>query len=238
MSGIVRQRRLVRRLATRALPVVLVLAATATLAAALQVRDVRVTGVRRFPAREVETVLRAALGTPTIAARASALRASVRALPWVADANVRVSLDGLVTCAVVERTPVAVASDGGVRRLLDSEGNTLGPAEPGAALLEVEGFAACPEERAAVVAAAAQLERGWNDRLRRVERVGPHDVALSFAGTPFPVLADPGDPGALVLAREVLDAWLASGRPGPLRVDARVRGRVALLPAPLPEEAD
>jgi cell division septal protein FtsQ len=238
MSGIVSQRRLARRLATRALPVLIVLALTATLAAALQVREVHVTGNHRFPAREVESVLRSALGTPTVAARASALRASVRALPWVAEANVRVSLDGLVSCSVVEREPVAIALDRGVRQLLDAEGRLLGPVDVATGLLEVEGFAAYPEERAAVLAAAAQLERSWNDRLQRIERVGAHDVALRFAGTPFPVLADPEDPGALSTARSALDAWLASGRPAPLRIDARVRGRVAVLPAPLPEEAD
>jgi cell division septal protein FtsQ len=238
MSGIVRQRRALRRLATRALPVLVVLGLTATLAAALQVREVRVSGVRRFPAGDVEAVLRAALGTPTIAARASALRASVCALPWVEDATVKVSLDGVVTCAVVERTPVAVAVDGGIRRLLDSRGNLLGPAGSRAPLLEIDGFAAYPEERAAVMAAASQLERSWNDRLQSIERVASHDVALRFVGTPFPVLADPADPGALATAREVLDAWLASRRPAPLRIDARVQGRVAVLPAPVPEEAE
>lgn len=238
MSGIVRHRRLWRRLATRALPALFVLALTVTLAAALQVRQVRVTGAQRFPAREVEAVLHSALGTPTIAARASELRASVRALPWVADATVRISLDGLVTCAIIERVPVAVAVDLGVHRLLDGEGRLIAPAKPGANLLELDGFAAYPEERAAVLAAATRLERCWNDRLVSVDRVGSHDVALRFAGTPFPVLADPDDPQALVAARKVLDAWLASGRPAPLRLDARVAGRVAVLPAPAPEEAD
>ncbi len=238
MSGIVRHRRLLKRLSTRALPALVVLALTATLAAALQVRQVRVTGAHRFPAREVETVLRSALGMPTIAARASELRDSVRALPWVADATVRISLDGMVSCAIIERTPAAVAVDQGVRRLLDAEGRLLAPVDPGGNLLELDGFAAYPEERAAVLAAVAQIERCWNDRLRRVDRVGPHDIALGFAGTPFPVLADPETPQSLVAARKVLDAWLASRRPAPLRVDARVPWRVALLPAPPPEEAN
>jgi len=238
MSGIVRHRRLWRRLAARALPVFLVLAVTATLVTALQVREVRVTGVHHFTAREVETVLRSALGTPTVAARASELRSSVRALPWVADATVRVSLDGVVTCAVVERVPVAVAVDQGVPRLLDGEGRLLAPAESGTTLLELDGFAAHPEERAAVLAAATQLERCWNDRLRRIDRLASHDVALGFAGTPFPVLADPDNPQALVAARKVLDSWLASRLPIPLRIDARVPGRVAVLPAPSHEETD
>ena len=238
MSGIVRHRRLWRRLATRALPVLTVLALTATLAVALQVREVHVVGIHRFPAREVETVLRSALGTPTVAARASELRSRVRALAWVADATVRVSLDGVVTCAVVERVPVAVAVDQGVPRLLDREGHLLAPAAPGTNLLELDGFGAYPEERASVLAAATQLERCWNDSLRRIDRLASHDVVLSFASTPFPVLADPDNPQALVGARRVLDSWLASRLPTPLRVDARVPGRVAVLPAPPPEETD
>jgi hypothetical protein len=235
LSGIVRHRRPWRRLATRALPVLVVLAITVTLAAALQVREVRVTGVHRFAAHDVEAVLRSALGTPMIAARASELRSSVRALPWVADATVHVSLDGVVSCAVVERTPVAIAVDGGTRRYLDAEGHVLAPAEPAAALLELDGFAAHPDERTSVLAAAGRLERSWNDRLTCVDRHGPHDVALHFAATPFPILADPDDPEALVAARRVLDAWLAARRPLPLRIDARVVGRVAVLAPPATE---
>jgi hypothetical protein len=213
------------------LPVFGVLALTATLAVALQVREVRITGIHRFPAHEVEVVLRSALGTPTIAARPSELRASVRALPWVADATVRISLDGVVSCAVVERTPVAIAVDGGVRRYLDAGGHVLAPADPTAALLELDGFATHPSERASVLAAASRLERCWNDRLTRVDRQGPHDVALHFVATPFPILADPGHPDSLVAARRVLDAWIDARLPLPERMDARVGGRVALLPA-------
>jgi hypothetical protein len=197
-----------------------------------------VTGTHRFPAREVEAVLQRALGTPTVAARASDLRASVRGLPWVEDATVRVSLDGVVSCAVVERTPVAVAVDHGPPRLLDRDGRLLAPAETPTSLLELDGFAAYPEERAAVLASVQALQRCWDGRLERVERLGPHDVSLRFADTPFPVLADPGDPQLLTDARKVLTAWMRAHNPAPLRMDARIAGRVAVLPAPaLPEEA-
>jgi len=238
MSGPVRSRRGWWRLAKRVLPAFVLLGLTATLAAALQVREVRVTGTHRFPAREVEAVLQRALGTPTVAARASDLRASVRGLPWVEDATVRVSLDGVVSCAVVERTPVAVAVDHGPPRLLDRDGRLLAPAETPTSLLELDGFAAYPEERAAVLASVQALQRCWDGRLERVERLGPHDVSLRFADTPFPVLADPGDPQLLTDARKVLTAWMRAHNPAPLRMDARIAGRVAVLPAPaLPEEA-
>ena len=236
MSGPVRSRRSWWRLAGRVLPAIVLLGLTATLSVALQVREVRVTGTHRFPKREVEAVLQRALGTPTVAVRAGDLRASVRALPWVEDATVRVSLDGIVSCAVVERTPVAVAVDHGPPRLLDREGRLLAPAEAPTSLLELDGYAAYPEERAAVLASAEALQHCWDGRLERVERLAPHDVTLRFADTPFPVLADPGDPRVLRDARKVLTAWMRAHKPAPLRMDARVAGRIAVLPAPAPPE--
>ena len=231
-----RSRRSWWRFALRAVPTVLLLAVTATLAAGLQVREVRVTGTHRFPSRAVEAILRGALGTPTVAARAAELRDMVRALPWVEDATVRVSLDGVVSCVVVERAPAAVAVDGGVGRLLDREGRVLGPADASARMLELDGFAAYPEERATVLASAGELQRCWEGSLERIERLAPHDVALRFAGIPFPILVDPSHPEGLTAARKVLAAWIAAPNPMPLRLDARVPGRVAVLPAPLPEE--
>ncbi len=236
MSAPVRHRRPFRRVLRRLAIPAAALALTATLAVALQVRQVRVEGARRFPARDVEVALRPALGSPTIAARAGALRAAVRAVPWVADASVRVSLDGVVTCSVEERVPVAVALDAGERRLVDGDGRILGNAAAGAALLELDGFAPYPEERRACLARVAAIEREWGGALERVERVGPHDVALHFRGVAPAVLADPERPEALEAAHRVLAAWTA-GRPVPLRLDARVAGRVAVLPAPAaPEE--
>ncbi len=237
MTGPARHRRPWRNIVKRVLQASAVFGVTAAIAAALQVREVRVSGARHFPARDVETVLRTALGTPTVTARAGALRASVLAVPWVADASVQVSLDGVVTCSVTEREPAAVLQDGGVRRLVDREGRILGPAPDGAQLLELDGFAPFPEESAVLLAAVPALERTWGARLERVERVGPSDVALHFAGTALPVLADPTKPGALTAARRVLTAWTAT-RPAPTRIDARVSGIVAVLPAPPdPEEA-
>jgi hypothetical protein len=238
VSGPVRHRGpLWRRLFTRALQGAVVLALTAAIAVALQVRQVRVSGARHFPARDIETVLRTALGSPTVATRAGALRTSVLAVPWVADATVQVSLDGVVTCSVTEREPVAVAVDAGVRRLVDREGRILAPAAGDTSLLELDGFAPFPEERAVLLAAVPVLERTWGARLERVERVGPSDVALHFSGTGLPVLVDPTKPAGVAAARRVLTAWAAT-RPSPARLDARVSGLVAVLPAsPVPVEA-
>jgi len=229
------RRRPWRRVLARAASLLALLAVTATLAAALQIREIRVTGTRRFPARAVEETLQGALGTPTVAARPEALRAAVRALPWIADAQVRVSLDGVVACTVVERTPVAIASDGGRTTLVDAEGRLLGPPGSQALTLTLEGFAPFPEERATLLAARAALEQAWAGPLTVARRRGPHDVELLFAGAPCPVLADPAQPANLGDARRLLPAWIADTGGPPLRLDARVAGRIAVLPAP-PQE--
>jgi cell division protein FtsQ len=225
------------RLLRTGLPLAVLLGATATLAFALQIRDVRVTGVRRFRTQEVTAVLDSALGTPTVAARAEQLRTRVRAIAWVADATVQVSLDGLVSCTVIERTPVALSCEARSCTLVDAEGRNLGAAEGALPALTLEGFAAHPEECAAVLGAAAELEQHWRGALEHVERLGPHDVALRFRDTPVSVLADPRTPGALADARAVLAAWTARAGRLPLRLDVRVPGRIAVLPAAPSEEA-
>ena len=237
MSAPHRHRNPLRRFFRRTFPTALALALIATLAAALQVREVRIVGVRRFPARDVEAVLRSALGSPTIATRASALRARVRTVPWVADAAVRVSLDGVVTCVLLEREPVAVAVDEGVYQFVDREGRLLATVSSIPSLLRLEGFAQFSEERSAFLAARSELERAWGTRIERAQRLGPHDVALRFAGSSPPVLADPGRPEELVAARRVLAAWTAKWSV-PARLDARLAGRVAVLPAPVAPEGE
>jgi cell division protein FtsQ len=235
MSGLLFRQRPLRRYLLRVLPLLVLLVLTGTLAAALQVRDIRVSGTRRFPASQVEWALRAALGTPTVAARPEALREMVLAVPWVADAQVRLSLDGTVACAVTERVPVAVALDNGRRSLVDREGTVLAPAGPADSGLEIEGFGAEPETRAAVLAALPELQRAWGAAARRVTRLGPNDVALTFADTACVLAVDPDRPEQLAVARRVLSAWIAEHGTEPLRLDARATGRVAVLPSPEPD---
>ena len=233
MSGFVpRHRQRWRTLALRLALVAACGALTATLAAGLQVRAVRVAGASRFPAAEVESALRFAVGTPTMAMRADRLRDAARAVPWVADAQVQVSIDGVVSCEVVERRPVAVAVDGGTRSFVDGEGHLLGPAAGTVAGPELHGFAADPESRAAVLAAVAALESRWGARLLRAERRGPHDVLLAFADSPCTALVDPAEPDGLLVARRVLAAWTEATAATPLCVDVRVPGRVAVQPEP------
>jgi hypothetical protein len=232
VSGLVHHRHALRRILRYCVMAVVLGALTGTLALAVQVRRVRVGGASTFPSREVEQALASTVGERVLATSAEKLRERAMQVPWVADAVVRLSLDGTVSCQVTERRPVAVAVDGSRRQLVDREGNLLGDHELEAPLLELRGFAPYPAERAAALAAVPGLERFWGGRLVAMERLGARDVALEFADTPFHVVADPAQADLLATARAVAAAWTEKTQAAPQRVDARVPGRVALLPAP------
>jgi len=234
MSGPFRIRRRIPPAIAHLAVLAVLLALTGTLAAALQVHDVQVSGAHRFSPRDVVEVLRATLGTPTVAARPETLRAAVRAVRWVADARVRVSLDGVVSCTVTERVPVAVGEDAGVRTLLDRDGNVLGPADGQPPPLTLRDFAPYPEERAELLAAVGSLEAAWGARLAVVERFAPGDVSLTFDGAPCSVVTEPTRAAAVGDARRVLAAWNATFAAPPRRLDARIPGRIVVLPAPPP----
>jgi hypothetical protein len=232
VSGFIPRRRRWRRPAVRLTVGVAFVALTATLAAGLQVRAIRVAGVSRFRAAEVEAALSFAVGTPTMALRADTLREAARAVAWVADAQVQISIDGVVSCDVVERQPVAMAVDGPTRVMVDAEGRLLGALAGEVPGLDLCGFAADPEGRAAVLRAAPGAEKQWGERLVRAERMGPRDVLLVFADSACGALVDPAQPDGVALARRVLLAWTAETKAAPQRIDVRVPGRVAVQPAP------
>jgi cell division septal protein FtsQ len=212
----------------------LVGALTGTLALAVQVRRVKVLGAEHFAARDVETVLGSAMGERLIAASAEGLRERAMTVPWVADAAVKLTFDGTMTCTVTEREPVALARDGGRQQLVDATGRLMGAAGSASGLTVLDGFGPFLEERGDILTALPALERAWGGRVERVERISAGDVALHFADTPFVVLAPTHRAEVLTTARAVAAAWTASRRAAPQRVDARVAGRVALLPAAPP----
>jgi cell division septal protein FtsQ len=236
MSGMVRHRRRWPRILRVGLLLVLGAVLTTTLGMAFQVRQVRVEGTRRFALAEVEAALQPALGSPSLTLRATDLRDAVLAVPWVEEASVRVSLDGIVHCMVREREPVAVAIDGSAVNLVDRTGHLMGPPRGDLPELELADFAPFPEERAALLAALPGLEEAAAARVQRAVRMGFCNVALTFHRIPCPILVDPTRPDQLRLARRVLEAWQRDTHAAPLRLDARVDGRVAVLPAPEPME--
>lgn len=234
MSAPIRRRSRLRRSAPRLALAAAAVVLTGSIAAALQVRRVVVEGVAGPVLDQVRAVLAAAVGSPTIVVRAEELRAAVlHQVAWVADAAVSVSLDGVVRCAVTLRQPVAVLRDGPQPILVDESGRILGTAIAGTPTpaLELVDFAPHPEERAALLAALPTLQATWGGEARRVERLGPRDVAIEFSEAPLRVVADPSRPEGLAAGRAVLAAWERQSLPPVVSVDVRVPGRVALLPA-------
>jgi hypothetical protein len=118
---------------------------------------------------------------------------------------------------------------------VDAEGTLLAPAAGATPSLELSGFGAHPYERASALAAIPGFEAAWGGRVTRVTRLASRDVILEFEGGACPVAVDPAASIGLVTARAVLRAWLAEHETAPLRLDARVPGRVAVLPAAEPE---
>ena len=234
MSAPVRRHAGVRRWLPRLTVAVALAVLTGSIAAALQVRRVVVEGATGPIVEQVHAVLAAALGSPTLVMRAEELRAAVlNQVAWVAEAAVSVSLDGVVRCAVTLRRPIAVLADGPQPLLVDDGGRVLG--EPVASTpippLELIGFGAHPEERAALLAALPALQASWGGTVRRVQRLGPRDVAIFFDGAALHVVADPSRPEGLAAGRTVLAAWQRFSPAAVRRLDVRVPGRVALLPA-------
>ncbi len=235
MSAPIRRRSRLRRLAPRLGLAAAAVVLTGSIAAALQVRRVVVEGASGAVLERVQEVLAAAVGSPTLVVRAEELRATVlHEVAWVADAAVSVSLDGVVHCAVTLRRPVAVLADGTPPVLIDDEGRVLGEAVGGLPLpsLQLLAFAAHPEERAALLAALPAIEAAWGGPVRSVERLGPRDVAITFADTSFSVVADPSHPAGLAAGRVVLAAWQRHSLGTVRRLDVRMPGRVFVQPAP------
>ena len=136
-----RRRRRRRTLAVALLVTVLAAGWLATRTGLFDVDAVRVSGAVHETDQDVVDVSGVRLGDQLLDLDAGAVARAVEALPWIATVSVERGLDGTVTIAVTERTPVAtVAELGGARYLVDAEGRLLGPAEGDtSALVAIEG---------------------------------------------------------------------------------------------------
>ncbi|HEV7871827.1 MAG TPA: FtsQ-type POTRA domain-containing protein [Modestobacter sp.] len=88
----------------------------------LAVRTVQVDGTRGLSDQVVVEAARIAVGTPLVRVDTAAAAARVADLPQVASVEVTRGWPRTVVVTVVERTPVAVVTDGGTRRLVDAKG--------------------------------------------------------------------------------------------------------------------
>lgn len=134
-----RRRRIIRWLLV---PTVLLgLAAAAWLVAHTPLFDVdhiRVSGTSRLQVEQVVAASGVHRGEPLLDVDTAAAARAVEREPWVKQATVTRNINGVVTIAIVERSPVAVvtAADGATFGV-DGSGRVLGPADPADGALPV-----------------------------------------------------------------------------------------------------
>jgi cell division protein FtsQ len=136
----------------------LVLAAVAVSRSVLfAVRTVDVTGASRLTTARV--VARAQLDEPTNAVWLDEdnVERRLERHPWISDARVSVALPGTVHIAVVERTPVAVATDRFGDMYVAADGTALGRADGAARLPVIESSTGRHTAAAALSAMPAPL---------------------------------------------------------------------------------
>ncbi len=94
----------------------------------LHARDVEVTGASHLSRAEIVETAAVSKKSNVLWLDEGAAERRLEADVWIADADVHVALPWTIEIAVVERTPIAVASDGTLQTLVAADGTTLGPA--------------------------------------------------------------------------------------------------------------
>lgn len=96
----------------------------------LQVREVRVVGVEGMRAEEARTIAAVPLGIPLARLDTAASEERLRAVPWVASAEVRRGWPSEVVIAVTGREAVAALADDPGQQAIDGEGVVFTSTEP------------------------------------------------------------------------------------------------------------
>lgn len=145
--------------------------------AGFEVRNVRVTGTSRMDEQQVYARALAQRNQAMPDVDIAALRAELRALPWVEDARVSIQLPHTLAIDIVERTPHAVLEKADRLVLIDAGGVELEPisADKAKGMLHLSGPGAAKQARnleqliAAAPALGPQIEaaewvgnRRWN----------------------------------------------------------------------------
>ena len=211
----------------------------------LRVSKVEVRGGHFLSEGEVRELLGPAVGENILGLDIEALKARLRASPWVADATVSRTLPDTLKVAITERVPLALAE---IDRLylMDGDGGLIdiyGPRTAAFDLPIVRGLQGLPgDARRDRAERAGALLRDLGDLAAEISEVyvrenGDLKVILRGPGETLLLGAPPCRPRFLAflgLRRE-----LAEKAPGTEYYDLRFRGRIfarpAELPAPAPE---
>lgn len=173
-----------RRRWRRALVLALVAAVLAALgwliwwSPVLAVREVRVLGAETVSEQDVRDAAGVPLGTPLARVSADEVTRRVASLGPVRDVEVRYGWPDVLVVVVHERTPVAVVTEDGARRLVDAQDVAYAPARIGNRLPSVTAEGAA---RTAAVAVVASLTDELSRELAEVRAGSPDDVVLVLA---------------------------------------------------------
>ncbi|MFZ5790714.1 MAG: cell division protein FtsQ/DivIB [Pseudomonadota bacterium] len=145
----------------------------------LRLERVMVEGRRETPVEQIVAAVGATKGAALLALDPDAIRARLRALPWVKTASVRRGFDGTLTLSLEEFEPFALWQRDGKFYLVDREGETIA-ADPGRfdRLLVLVGDNA--PQHAADLVAMLGLEPELKARVRAAVWVGDRRWNLRF----------------------------------------------------------
>jgi cell division protein FtsQ len=147
----------------------------------LGVRRVVVTGSLIADADQVRAVAAVRTGTPLVRVDTGAVRARVRRIPSVADADVSRSWPSTLVIEVVERSPVAVVVAGPEYIVLDGQGvvyTTVSSQPKGVVLLRVSHPGPSDPATLAALRVVAALTPGLRDVLLEVVAPTPEQITL------------------------------------------------------------
>lgn len=171
----------------------------------LRVRDIRVAGLQRLTAADIEALIADVRGATIVRIDLDRVREALRASPWIADAAARRVVPRTLELTIVERVPVGVARFPSGLFLIDETGTLVdrfGPKYADLDLPIVDGFETVPRPGLRVEPARAQLAArilralaARPDLLRRVSQVDVSDDRNAVAMLE-------GDPALLHLGHE------------------------------------
>ena len=150
-------------------------------------RGVEVVGASHLSRAEIVATAEVSRQTNVLWFDQGAVEARLEDEPWIASADVAVSLPWTIRITVVERVPVAVASDGVGEILVAGDGTALGPARRAGGLPRIrlpvaptfEGLHTSPAPAAAAIGAMAPDLR---DRLTSITVLADGTLQMRLRG--------------------------------------------------------
>jgi cell division protein FtsQ len=200
--------------------VLLIGGVAASRSSAFDVRGIEVSGADHLHRPEIARIAGVSNTTNALWLDEGVAERRLEAEPWIADADVRVTLPLTVEIAVRERSPVAVAR-GAATSLMAADGTALGSGRipRGLAVIELGGMGTVEGIRPSPVGAAKVLGAMAPDLRARVARVRvllDGTLELRLRGGPTVRFGTPDDAERKVVAIGRMLAW-AGSKGTPLR---------------------